>query len=120
MFSISEDPLTPESYRREFRKPNSGALVTFEGLVRNVNEGRSVSQLEYEAYATMAIPEGDKILAEAKDKFEIIESLCVHRVGLLDIGEMAVWIGVIAEHRKAAFNALLGWKGQSIHTRAKH
>jgi molybdopterin synthase catalytic subunit len=105
MFSVSENPLTPDVYRRAFQRPNAGGFVTFEGWVRNINEGRPVLQLEYEAYTAMAVSEGGKILTEANDKFDILEASCAHRVGLLDIGEMAVWIGVSAEHRKSAFAA---------------
>ena len=83
----------------------AGGFVAFEGWVRNHNEGQQVLRLEYEAYPLLANKEGNKIIAEAIDKFAIIKAACVHRTGLLEIGELAVWLGVCAAHREAAFLA---------------
>lgn len=77
----------------------------FEGWVRNENEGRAVRRLEYEVYEPLAIVEGEKVLQEAKDQFPHIDALCVHRSGLLEIGDCAVWVGVSAAHRDEAFKA---------------
>ena len=79
--------------------------MTFEGWVRNHNEGQSVQSLEYEAYVPLAETEGAKILAEARSKFALVAAACVHRVGHLHLGDAAVWVGVTAEHRGAAFEA---------------
>jgi molybdopterin synthase catalytic subunit len=84
---------------------NVGGLVTFEGRVRNHNHGRSVLKLEYEAFKEMAILEGQKIIDEAKSKFKIEDAFCIHRVGVLEIKDLAVWIVVYSEHRDAAFRA---------------
>jgi molybdopterin synthase catalytic subunit len=79
--------------------------VTFDGWVRNENEGRQVLRLEYESYEAMALKEGEKIIAEAHEKFPIIDAVCVHRGGLLEIGDIAVWVGVSSAHRGEAFDA---------------
>ena len=84
---------------------HAGAFTSFEGWVRDHNQGRGVDGLRYEAYAVLAETEGNRVLQEAQDKFAIVEARCVHRVGELGIGELAVWVGVTAAHRDAAFAA---------------
>ncbi len=105
MFSLSETPLDPQALVAEVADPHSGACVTFEGWVRNHNDGHTVLRLEYEAYAALAISEGNKIIAEVKEKFGVDHAVCVHRTGLLEITDMAIWIGVTAAHRGEAFAA---------------
>lgn len=83
----------------------AGACVTFEGSVREQNEGRAVQSLEYEAYAPLAEKEGEKIMAETAARFPILGAVCVHRTGRLALGELAVWVAVTAAHRGAAFEA---------------
>ena len=87
------------------RNKRSGAYVSFEGWIRDHNEGRHVRRLEYEVYEPIAIKEGKNIIDEAKKKFDIHHASCIHRSGLLDIGECAVWVGVSSSHRKDAFEA---------------
>lgn len=91
----------------EARLPNSaaGACVTFEGWVRDHNDGDDVSALEYEAYEPIALAEGERIVAEAEQRFDVLAVHCEHRVGKLEIGDCAVWVGVSAAHRGAAFDA---------------
>jgi len=83
----------------------AGACVTFEGRVRARNGGRAVRALDYETYAPLARKEGDRILAEARRRFSITKAVCVHRTGSLGLGDVAVWVGVTAGHRRAAFEA---------------
>jgi molybdopterin synthase catalytic subunit len=104
-FRISPDPLDPVVLQRLMLDERAGACVTFEGWVRNRNEGQPVLSLEYEAYALLADREGARILAEAREKFSVLGVACVHRVGHLRLGELAVWVGVTAEHRGPAFEA---------------
>ena len=104
-FRISSLPIEPAVLERELGDPHAGACVSFAGWVRDHNEGRAVSALEYEAFAPLAEREGDRILEEARAKFEVLRVGCVHRVGALQIGELAVWVGVSAAHRGAAFAA---------------
>jgi molybdopterin synthase catalytic subunit len=105
MFAISATPLDPAALQRALADVRAGACVTFEGWVRNRNEGQPVLALDYEAYAPLAQSEGERILAEAREKFALLGAACVHRTGHLALGEMAVWVGVTAEHRGAAFDA---------------
>jgi adenylyltransferase/sulfurtransferase len=84
---------------------SAGAIVVFEGLVRNLNEGKPVQALEYEAFDEMAVLEGEKILAEARKRFGLIALACSHRVGLLRLGEVAIRIEASGGHRREAFEA---------------
>ena len=104
-FSLSATALDPAALQRALTDVRAGACVTFEGWVRNRNEGQPVASLEYEAFAPLAEKEGARILAEARERFPILAARGVHRTGHLQLGEMAVWVGVTAEHRGAAFEA---------------
>lgn len=105
MFRLSATPLDPAALQRTLADIRAGACVTFEGWVRNRNEGQPVHSLEYEAYAPLAEKEGARILAEAREKFSVLGAVCLHRIGHLQLGDLAVWVGVTAEHRGAAFDA---------------
>lgn len=105
MFAITPEPIDSDYLRSQFHDERSGAFITFEGWVRCLNEQKKVIRLEYEAYEALATTEGSRILIEAHQKFEIHNAACCHRVGVLVIGEMAVWVGVSAAHRDAAFDA---------------
>src|SRR5687767_9179367 len=105
MFNFTTQPINSADCILQLSNPACGAVVTFEGLVRNHNDGRAVQRLEYEAFTSLAEKLGLQIVQEAKDKFSIIEAICIHRLGSLETGDVAVWIGVNAAHRKAAFEA---------------
>lgn len=105
MFEITDRPIKHDVLRLSLQNPRAGALVTFEGWVRNHHEGKDVEKLEYEAYSALCESEALKIEQECLDKFDILEITCTHRVGECTIGEIAVWIGVSAEHRGPAFDA---------------
>lgn len=104
-FSLSDIPVDTATLRANLLDDRVGAYVGFEGWVRDHNEGRPVTGLRYEAYAALATSEGDRILDEAAGRYDILDVHCVHRVGDLAIGELAVWVGVTAAHRDAAFAA---------------
>ncbi|GAB3345931.1 molybdenum cofactor biosynthesis protein MoaE [Marilutibacter aestuarii] len=91
--------------REALLDPRAGAFASFEGWVRNHHDGRAVHGLYYEAYPALAEREGNAVLAEARSRFAIVDACCVHRHGELAIGELAVWVGVSAAHRDAAFDA---------------
>ncbi len=91
--------------RARLLRADAGAYVSFEGWVRNHNDGRAALGLRYEAYVALAETEGAGIIEEALVKFDITDAACIHRVGELDIGDIAVWVGVSAAHRDAAFAA---------------
>ncbi len=105
MFAISSTKIDAAQLKTDMADVVSGAFVAFEGWVRNHNEGRAVLRLEYEAYEPLAAKEAAIILTEAAQKFDIVAAWAVHRVGCLEIGDMAVWVGVTARHRQAAFSA---------------
>ncbi len=105
MFKIVNQPIEIESLKATLEDAHAGACVTFEGWVRNHNEGKPVQALDYEAYPELAEKEGERILVEAREKFSVQTIACVHRVGALRIGDLAVWVGVTAAHRGAAFDA---------------
>jgi molybdopterin synthase catalytic subunit len=91
--------------RRELLDAGAGGYVSFEGWVRDFNEGHEVVRLEYEAFQELAVKEGDRIVSEALQRFPVRHALCVHRVGSLDLEDMAVWVGVSSVHRGEAFEA---------------
>lgn len=103
MFSLSDQTLDIDALRKSVTDDTCGAYASFEGWVRNHNEGESVDRLQYEAFAELANTEGNKIIAEAKDRFDLVAIVCVHRVGDLAIGDCAVWVGAASHHRAAAF-----------------
>jgi len=102
---VTGSTIEPDKLRDELVDDAAGAYVGFEGWIRNQNEGQQVLRLEYEVYEPLAIKEGDKVIAEAETKFPILHAQCVHRAGLLQIGECAVWVGVTSAHRDEAFAA---------------
>ena len=104
-FSFSESPLDTAALQREVRDDTCGGFAAFEGWVRNHNEGHAVTRLEYEAFAQLAEKEGARIVAEAVRRFGVTRAACVHRIGSLAIGDIAVWVGVSAAHRDEAFRA---------------
>jgi molybdopterin/thiamine biosynthesis adenylyltransferase/molybdopterin synthase catalytic subunit len=101
LFRLTPEPISPPAPNHDA----AGGYVTFEGCVRNHNEGKPVLRLEYEAYGDLAVSEGNKILAEAREMFGLLDAQCIHRTGMLEIGEKAVWIGVASPHRAEAFKA---------------
>jgi len=102
---ITADKIEPDKLRDELLDRSAGAYVGFEGWIRDHNDGQDVLRLEYEVYEPVAIKEGEKVIAEARSKFPLMHVECVHRSGLLEIGECAVWVGVTSAHRDEAFAA---------------
>ena len=105
LFRFSEQPLDTAALQRELRDDSCGGFAAFEGWVRNHNEGHAVTRLEYEAFVELADKEGARIVAEAVRRFGVTRAACVHRVGSLAIGDVAVWVGASAAHRDEAFRA---------------
>src|SRR5579883_2607235 len=104
-FRFSSIPLDESTLRAQLSDPACGGYAAFEGWVRDHNEGRRVRRLEYEAFEPLAIKEGERIIAEAMARFGVEHAACVHRIGALEVGEKAVWVGVTARHRDEAFRA---------------
>ncbi len=103
LFQLSEKPLEVGRLAASLVNSHAGAFVSFEGRVRDTNEGRVVVGLEYEAYEKLCLREGTEVVREAREG--VIAARCVHRVGRLAVGDIAVWVGVIAGHRDEAFRA---------------
>jgi len=101
-FSLQDTPLDVTELAASLTGSHAGAFVSFEGRVRDTNEDREVVGLEYEAYPPLSLAEGTAIVREARD---VISARCVHRVGSLAVGDVAVWVGVMAGHRDEAFRA---------------
>ena len=104
-FRFAKTPLDSAAERRGVTDPACGGYASFEGWVRDHNDGRPVLSLDYEAFAELAGREGNRIVAEACEKFAVLAVACVHRTGALRIGDLAVWVGVAAAHRGSAFDA---------------
>lgn len=104
-FGLSEVAFDIAPLRQRLLSSRAGAYASFEGWVRDHHGGRAVEGLHYEAYAALAETEGERIVQEALQRFEIVDAACVHRTGSLALGELAVWVGVSAGHRGPAFEA---------------
>lgn len=102
---MTQTRIDPERLRGQLIDQAAGAYTSFEGWIRNLNEGQEVLRLEYEAYEPLALSEGQKVVEEALEKFSLLHARCVHRTGLLELGECAVWVGVSSGHRDEAFKA---------------
>ncbi|HUQ11235.1 MAG TPA: molybdenum cofactor biosynthesis protein MoaE, partial [Steroidobacteraceae bacterium] len=104
-FSFSASALDTAALQDEIRDVTCGGFAAFEGWVRNHNEGHAVTRLEYEAFTELAEKEGTRIVQAAIEKFGVTRGACVHRIGSLALGDVAVWVGVSAAHRDEAFRA---------------
>ena len=104
-FLIQATAIQPEDKKLSLVDPSCGGFVTFEGWVRNRNDGQQVLSLEYQAYEVLALKEGKRIIGEAFERFPVKNVLCIHRVGRLEIGDLAVWVAVSSGHRDEAFSA---------------
>ena len=102
---IKSIPLQPDECISFAASPEAGGSTVFIGTVRNATKGKKVERLEFEAYEPMAVKELRKIAETAVEKWKVINMSVHHRVGVLDIGEIAVIIAVTTPHRKAAFEA---------------
>lgn len=104
-FELVQTPIDPSVAVRHVRADSDGAIVTFDGFVRNESHGRRTLYLEYEAYASMALAKMREIGEQIHTKFAIHRVAILHRLGRLEIGETSVFIAVSAPHRPAAFDA---------------
>ncbi len=105
IFKLLREPIDSASLVRDLRFPEDGAIVTFDGFVRNQSRNRATLYLDYEAYESMALAKLREIGSQLHEKFAIHRVAIVHRLGRLQIGETSVFIAVSAPHRAAAFDA---------------
>jgi molybdopterin synthase catalytic subunit len=104
-YELVRTTIDPATLVRHVRAGQDGAIVTFDGFVRNESHGRATKYLEYEAYEPMALAKMREIGAQIHEQFAIHRVVMVHRLGRLEIGETSVFIAVSAPHRGAAFDA---------------
>lgn len=105
MFRLTEEPIDTAVEAAGLADPHSGGFVEFRGCVRDHHHGRAVTRLHYAVYPAMAMAEGQRIIEEARQRYAVDHVACIHRTGDLAIGDAAVWVGVGAAHRDAAFAA---------------
>jgi len=103
--AIVERPIDPQQLLGEVARSANGATVLFLGTVREVNDGREVSGMEYSAYRSMAERELADIAREAAERFDTRDIVVEHRIGTLELGEASVAIAVAHPHRGAAYEA---------------
>jgi len=103
--TLTDSPIDPNAIIAKVRRPEAGAVVTFEGVVRNHAQGKDVARLEYEVYPAMALAKlrevAESVVAEHDGCMIAVE----HRYGTLEVGESAVVIAVSSAHRGEAFTA---------------
>lgn len=102
---IVREPIVPHDIIPLLERPQDGAIVIFDGMVRNHSRNRTTLYLEYDAYESMALTKLQELVAEAKQRFTIRNVALVHRLGHLEVGESSVLIAVFSAHRAAAFDA---------------
>lgn len=102
---ITENPVSAQALKDLNLFPDCGATVTFEGVVRNHHEGKSVEKLRYESYWPMAEKTMRTLICDTQNEWPETRILAMHRVGELKVGEVAVAIVVWAPHRGEAFRA---------------
>ena len=107
LFVITREPIESRRLVAALQQAEDGAVVVFEGVVRNNTNGRQTTHLEYECYEEMAIEQMARIGKEITARGDISHLGMVHRLGRLQIGEASVSVVATAPHRKPAFDAAL-------------
>jgi molybdopterin converting factor subunit 1 len=102
---IVTEPISTLEVLERLKRPEDGAAVVFEGVVRDRTRGRRTKYLDYEAYEPMALKQMELLAAQARERYGVGGVSIIHRLGRLEIGETSVLIVVASEHRAAAFEA---------------
>src|SRR5580658_6022674 len=105
LLALVRDPIDQAALIQHVRAAEDGAVVTFDGCVRDQSHGRRTLYLDYEAYESMALTKIREIATAIHEKFQIDRVAIAHRLGRLEIGETSVFIAVSSPHRPAAFDA---------------
>ena len=105
LIEITSEPLDPRRLEAAVTHPGAGAICTFTGIVRDNSRGQSVTHLDYEAFAEMAVPQMRHIGQEIKDRWPGARVAMAHRTGKLEVGEVSVVVCVSAPHREEAIAA---------------
>lgn len=101
---LTRAPIDTAKFKQAVRAPRDGAVLTFDGVVRNHSRGRETLYLDYEAYEPMALEKMREIVAALRAEFPVDGIVMVHRLGRLEIGETSVFLAVSSPHRGAAFD----------------
>jgi molybdopterin synthase catalytic subunit len=102
---IVRTPIETGQVLNSIKRPEDGAAIVFEGIVRNNTRGRKTLFLDYEAYEEMALKKMEALASEALQRYKIRDVAIVHRLGRLEIGETSVLIAVASAHRAPAYEA---------------
>src|SRR5512147_735819 len=102
---LTRERIDTAALTEPFKRPEDGAVVVFDGIVRDNSRGRRTLYLDYEAYEEMARKQLEELASHAVAKFKVRDVAIVHRLGRLQIGETSVAIVVSSAHRAAAFDA---------------
>jgi molybdopterin synthase catalytic subunit len=103
--ALTREPIDAERLIAAAKQGEDGAVVVFDGTVRNNTRGRQTLHLDYEAYEEMALKQMDALAREARTRFGVRQVTMVHRLGRLEVGETSVLIVVASAHRAEAFEA---------------
>lgn len=102
---LTRDVIDGKSVADALKTGSDGAVVVFDGIVRDNTRGRQTLFLDYSAYEEMAVSQMGSLAAEAIANFGVRDVAVVHRLGRLEIGETSILIAVASAHRGAAFEA---------------
>lgn len=105
MITLSTEPIDTHALSESVRDRDAGAVVIFQGTVRELTAGVRTDHLEYEAYPEMAVRSLEELEQQVRDRFRVIRVAIAHRVGKLEPGEVSVVIAVSSPHRAQAFEA---------------
>jgi MoaE-MoaD fusion protein len=103
--AIVRERMETQTVLEKIKRPEDGAAVVFEGIVRNNTRGRQTLYLDYEAYEEMALRQMEELATQALAQFAVRDVALIHRLGRLEIGETSVLIVVASAHRGAAYEA---------------
>jgi molybdopterin synthase catalytic subunit len=105
MTYLTDNVIDTAAFREAVMRRSDGALVVFEGVVRNHNEGRAVDTIVYEAYRPMAEKEFARVIAKVCEQYPDVALDVVHRLGRLTVGDVSIVIAAASPHRAEAFDA---------------
>lgn len=105
LFEITDRPILPEEVSNKVLRREAGAITLFLGTVREFTQGKRTLYLEYEAYPAMAVAQLERIGQEVRERWPDTLIAVTHRIGRLEITDIAVVIAVSSPHRKAAYEA---------------
>lgn len=103
--ALTREPIDADRLVRSAREGEDGAVVVFDGIVRNNSRGRQTLHLDYEAYEDMALRQMNELATQARDRHGVRHVTIVHRLGRLTVGETSVLIVVASAHRAQAYEA---------------